>query len=139
MTVSPDSFAQFWAVVSAFYEDTQELQEAFTQACQEPEKKTAIGRWCEQFVRDLYASKLGYAKTVLRNTPDLEDELHDTVATFDFSLRPRVTRPTLCLSHDIDYLQPTVQLMAKRVVSGRRVSFRGERNYLRIRADSIGD
>jgi hypothetical protein len=75
-----------------------------------------VAEWFTSFRRDIEKSSRGYPRTRVRERPDLEDQLRDWVETKPCLARltERRTVPTLYLSHDIDYITPTLQLKLKR-------------------------
>jgi len=82
----------------------------------------AITAWHRDFQKDLHESTRGYpGKAGARPSPELEDRLVRIFDRAGLKTRKRENfAPTLCLSHDIDYLAPTFQMRAKRLVGYRK-------------------
>lgn len=86
--------------------------------------QSSIQQWYQAFYEDIYQSRAGYPLKSARHTPDLEDGLLEIahLAGLTAQALPKNFAPTLCLSHDIDYLRPTLQMTLKRLISQRRFS-----------------
>jgi hypothetical protein len=87
-------------------------------------EQSSIQHWYQAFCEDIYQSRAGYPLKSPRHTPDLEDRLLEIAesASLITQATPKPSVPTLCLSHDIDYLRPTLQMTLKRLMSQRRFS-----------------
>jgi hypothetical protein len=71
-----------------------------------------------------FQNEFGYTKKLYEFEPVLENELLDIVKRndlFEDSLK-RQFAPSICLSHDIDYLKPTLQMKLKRLIHDRKYS-----------------
>lgn len=110
-------FTQFWACASTLFHPVNDevLDRINTIHASE------IEHWIADFRADLAAAKYGYSKSLVRATPSLEDQLTEIVGKYVLPL-PRKA-PTLCLTHDIDYIEPTWQLLVKRSLGYRKPQF----------------
>jgi hypothetical protein len=90
--------------------------------------------WTLRWHQDLFQAKSGYPiDGHYRKTPDLENEFIAHVSKARGLADPRSKgRPTLCLTHDIDYLESTAQMRIKRLISQRKAPWKGVGdNYLK--------
>lgn len=122
---------QFWAVARCYYcfDEIPPLDPAAAKRgaldC------SAIQRWYGRLRADIVGGRSGYPNGPVRKTPTLEDEVHELVGRSGLSVAVRKHKPALCLSHDIDYLRPTLQLRLKRTIAERRLVRRSTpRTYL---------
>jgi len=84
----------------------------------------AVHAWHTDFYSDITQSRAGYPRKAVKPTPVLEDALHRLLNQAGISPEWRKpTVPTLCLTHDIDYLVPTLPMRLKRVISKREWPF----------------
>jgi hypothetical protein len=84
-------------------------------------EQPAIEAWYKKFVDQINQSRLGYpTATETHSEPVLERELLAIAARLGIHVDLNQKQPTVCLSHDVDYFRPTVQLMIKEVVGRRK-------------------
>lgn len=116
MNFEPDAFSQWMALARTLFIVPDELEADL-------KVRWASGdldmrRVADDFYRDLYSSRFGYAVHPVSRTPYQEERLISYFNS-DVELRNCERRParfTLCLSHDVDHLQSTWRLMLKRLV-----------------------
>jgi len=122
------AFEQFWACFSTLYPvQDAPVKDDFAQGA---ETQQLITDWYRDFYQDLYESKAGYPLNQSRVTPELEDRLVSFAKAHRIDTDyPRIKQvPTLCLTHDIDYLWPTVQMAMKQTISERRLCWPSRQN-----------
>lgn len=88
--------------------------------------KTDVLRWETLIWQQIECSKFGYPQTDVYETPVLEDTVISLLLPLLGAERLRKKSPTLCLSHDLDYLNSTIQMNLKRSVATRRPHFKNE-------------
>ncbi|MGE0201796.1 MAG: hypothetical protein AB7P76_12635 [Candidatus Melainabacteria bacterium] len=81
-----------------------------------------LTRWAERFAGDVFESRNGYPVHPIAELPYTETTIHRWLSAEGERLGARLKpqRPGLCLTHDIDYLQPTWPMKLKRLVAQRR-------------------
>jgi hypothetical protein len=83
--------------------------------------KQNIISWYTLFRSQIEGSRLGYpSSTEVYDSPYLETVIHDLANRYRFERTEKPQTAKVFLTHDIDYLYPTPQLMLKEVL-GRRV------------------
>lgn len=85
--------------------------------------RNQIQHWYDWLWLEIRGGKSGYPKNSVLKTPATEEQLRAIVSTIPDTKdwRLRLHHPTLCLTHDIDYLAATLQMNLKRIVSQRRL------------------
>lgn len=89
--------------------------------------------WLARWERELRGGRLGYSGGRPFQIPELEAEAAAIAeaAGLAQAYSRRVSYPTLCLTHDVDYLLPTIQMKLKRVVASRALKWqRGPSTFL---------
>lgn len=81
-----------------------------------------LSDWWHLFYQDLYRSQNGYALGQVHQSAYTEDAIQRVFAQAGVleACTPRTRTPVICLSHDIDYLRPTLQMNLKRIISQRK-------------------
>lgn len=97
----------------------------------------------EMFKKDI-PSHLGYPINGVSELPVVEDSLRRVLSNgFKGDIREKEVRPFLCLTHDLDYVRPTVQQFLKKTLGRRTISKRpGQGAYLEslekyLKCDSV--
>lgn len=110
---------QFLACAETHVQLPEDAMDCFSRTS--PEIQIRIQAWYRALWQEVCGSSAGYPKQPVYITPVLEDELLAILSQVpETAAWPRrVTRPTLCLTHDIDYLAPTLQMNLKRCVADR--------------------
>lgn len=120
----PDSaLRQFWGSAGTLIELPPDSILAGLRLEEDILKK--IQHWHQCLWQEIRGGQSGYPRQAVLETPALEDELLEIMASIpELAHQPRIRRqPTLCLTHDIDYLAPTVQMNLKRIVASRRLQW----------------
>lgn len=128
-----ESVIQIKACLQTLYNIPDEWFESEGVARLERECTREVESWFIEFRRDLFGSKNGYPLNGAREKPELENQLIKLSETLgiDKKFEPRTHKPSLCLTHDIDYLRPTFRLGLKRLLGYRRLSLENLRgDYL---------
>jgi hypothetical protein len=93
-----------------------------------------LQEWYAEFRLDIESARFGYPRGIPRRaTPDLEDRAIGMAEKAGWlrGLTDPSRAPALCLTHDIDYLQPTSAMRFKRAFAGgRTVRKEGGTEYL---------
>lgn len=108
---------QFWLLLGTLYEvppDGPARQALLSPASQDRAAKVVNSLWS-----DIRGSRRGYSLVGIKQQPFLEEELAAIASTMGLTAR-NAGAPTLYLSHDVDYLHPTLPLSMKTLVSERR-------------------
>ncbi len=107
-------------------------EQALSELALEFKEEKSIQDWNKEFLSRITFVRFGYSKYKVGRfrTPDLENRL-DEIAT-QLKMEGKFERvrkaPELILSHDIDYLQPTLQMNIKRLIRYGKFDF--SENYL---------
>lgn len=112
---SSETFHQFWLCSATLFQPLSSDDVERISA----DHFSEITSWLADFKTDLTDTKLGYAGHSIYTTPVLEDRLIEIVGKYVSPLPKRV--PTLCLTHDIDYIEPTWQLLLKQFIGYRKL------------------
>lgn len=89
-----------------------------------------IKDWHVEFLRDIHESSRGYPLRPVREFPDLEDRIRDIGirAGLEGSGSQKELRPAICLTHDLDNLQPTLQMRLKRLITQRKLRLKSSKD-----------
>lgn len=83
-------------------------------------KKQEILSWVSRFDEDIHNSHRGYPRGEVMESPLLEERLKLIVQDNMDLLTAYEDKPTLCLTHDLDYLSPTWALKFKTLVGRKK-------------------
>lgn len=89
--------------------------------------------WLRRWQLELKGGRFGYPRGSVSSSPELEAEAVAIAeaAGLGQAYRRRVTVPTICLTHDVDYLLPTRQMKIKRAIASRALRWqRGPSTFL---------
>jgi hypothetical protein len=117
----PVHWRQFLSCAATVFELPTEIQTADITV--DPTYDREVQVWAKRLRQEIDGSKAGYPLQPVLSTPELEDRLL-TIADSIPGLagcRRKSLSPALCLTHDIDYLAPTLQMNLKRSVGERRL------------------
>jgi len=122
--MSPEHRNQFLACLGTLFHVPGTFAES--EECEDLFRKSGsdIEAWLKEFYGDLHGSRRGYPLVPVRSEPELEDRLLELASSSGLAeqFRRRESAPTLCLTHDVDNLRPTLQMRLKRTVAQRRLS-----------------
>jgi hypothetical protein len=117
------AFRQAVACLGSFYEFPAGAAPEIRQKLDS--ERSGLLAWYTEFSSDIEDARLGYPAGVVRTAPDLEDQLLELAgkAFESMGAKRKNHEPALCLTHDIDYLQPTLQMRLKKAVGERKLSW----------------
>ena len=99
-----------------------------------PEKLSfEVQKWEHLLEDQIVLSRLGYPRTNVFKVPVLEDQLLNLMLPELGAFRLKKKNPTLCLTHDLDYLKSTTQMNLKRVLATRKFQWRQENYFASIK------
>lgn len=111
---------QFLALVAVFFEVDRRWWSSSDCRNYLNKYSSFIGNFYKKFKIRNFSAEWSYTKNQQNCEHDLEQELLDHINQSGLKFELFRREPSLCLSHDIDYLRPTWQMKVKRLVHDKK-------------------